>query len=1034
MSLSALSVRRPVATAMVFLALTTLGAFSFDRLRVDLFPELDFPSISVITSYPGVGPEEMETLITRPVEEAIARVEGIEQIESFSSEGRSRVALRFDWGRELETALNDVRAAVERVQATLPDDANAPVVYKFDLTNLPVVNLALRADLDEASLRRFADDVVKPRLERVPGIASVDIRGARNRQIRVEIDAARLAGLGISTSQVTQALRNENLTVPAGLVEDGDSNVLVRAMSEFNDIDDVRNALVGVRGGEAIRVRDIATVQDDFEEFVNIVRINGVPGVEITVGKSPDANTIEVADDIYEAIESFNADYAGRAALELVVDSSIFIRRSVAGVQQSMIFGGILAIVVLLFFLRNFRSTLVIGISIPISVISTFLLMDQMGLTLNLISFGGLALGTGMLVDNAIVILENIYRRRQAGDDAFEAAIRGAREVAGAIVASTMTTVAVFAPVLFLGGFTGVFFSQMALVVTCSLAISLFSALTLIPVLSSILLRGEGQLSSPSVLLDAMDTAYSRTVGWALRYGVVVVGLALALLGAAAWQADRIGTELLPEADESELRISAEYPAGTRIEITQAAVMRIEQLVQDHVPEVRAVLSTVGTPGFWSTSGEESATMRVVLVPVEQRTRSSEEIAAALRPILIRELPGLRVFARPGGGLWIFNRIRGGDDRVRVEVMGHDLATADALAAQVATLMAEVDGVSDTRVSRRAGGRELQLFVDRDRAADYGLSTRQVAETLSLLVQGQRAGVFRENGREADITVRLSERNLQSIDRVLESPIVLPNGSAVPLGDLVDVRDGTTPQAIERLNQNRIVVVSGGNDGGRDLGSINAELNQRLRDLPVPEGFTVRTAGEGAEQQNSFAGLSLGIILALLLVYMVMAGQFESFVQPAIILVSVPFASVGVITALIATGTTLNLNSFMGVLVLVGVVVNNAIVLVDYINLLRFEQGYALTEAVVEAARRRLRPILMTTSTTVLALLPVAWGSGTGGDAQAPLARVVVGGMLSSTLITLLVVPILYTWIARAQAWIAARRKPVTTVSPELSP
>lgn len=1020
MSWSERAVRRPIATAMVFVALTTLGAFAFDRLRVDIFPELDFPSISVVTTYPGVGPEEMETLITRPIEQAVAQVEGIDRIESFSSEGRSRVALRFDWGVGLEEALNDVRAAIERTRAIIPEDADLPIVYKFDVGNFPVVHLALEADMSEGEMRLFADEVVKPRFERVVGVASVDVRGARLREIRVEIRPDRLVAFGLTPADVAMALRNENITVPAGIVESGDQNVLVRAMSEFRSIADIEGALVTVRGGHPVRVRDVAHVVDDFEDVVNVVRINGRQGVEIRITKSPDANTIEVVDRLYETVDRFNRDFEGRAQLRLTIDSSTFIRRAISGVQASILFGAVLALVVLLVFLRDLRSTVVIGIAIPIAVIGTFLLMEQLSLTLNLISFGGLALGTGMLVDNSIVILENIYRRRESGDPPIEAAIRGAQEVGGAIVASTLTTVAVFAPVIFLGGFARVFFEQMALVVSSALAFSLLVALTLVPVLASRLLkRGKvAALSSENQGTSFVERVYGRLVAFTLHHRLVVIAASTALLVWSSMQAERIGTELLPETDESEVSIMAEYPPGTKIAVTTQAVARIEALIREHVPEATDITATIGTPGFWSTSGEESAMLRVNLVSISSRSRSSAEIADALRPILARELPGMRAFARPGGGLFILRFVRGGDTRVRVDIRGYDLETSDRLTREVATVMRETEGVTSVRPSRNEGGAELRLTADRDRAADFGLSTRQVAEFISTLVQGTWAGVFRERGDEFRIRVQLSQADLEDLDRVLDTPLVLPLGGTTRLADLVSQQDGTTPQAIDRLDQQRIVTISADPMEGRDLGSINADLEAGIAQLTIPDEFEVRVVGEAEQQQDSFSSLGVGVILAILLVYMVMAAQFESLVQPLIILVAIPFAAVGVIWTLVLTNTTFNLNSFMGVIVLVGVVVNNAIVLVDYINLMRREQGWELTEAIVESARRRLRPILMTTTTTVLALLPVAFGNTEGGETQAPLARVVVGGLTTSTLITLILVPVLYSFVARAGiAW-----------------
>ncbi|TVQ97245.1 MAG: efflux RND transporter permease subunit [Deltaproteobacteria bacterium] len=1029
MSLSRTAVRRPVATAMVFVALTVLGAFAFMRLQVDLFPSVDFPTINVITSYAGVAPEEIETLITRPIEGAVARVEGVDRLESTSLEGRSRVALRFDWGKDLETATNDVRAAVDRVRDALPDDAGAPIIFKFDIANFPIMNLALAADgMDEGRIRRFAEDVVRPRLERIVGVADVEVRGAREREIRIEVDPERLAGLGLTLQDVTAGLRAENLTVPAGVVRQPRENILIRAMGEIESLEELTQVVLTRRDGVPIRVADIGILVDGFSEVENIVRINGTQGVQLVIRKSPDANTVEVADLLYDAIDRFNRDFEDQARISIIVDSSTFIRDSIDGVLFAISIGGFLAILVLLFFLQSVRATIVVGVTIPIAAISTFLLMQQFDLTLNLISFGGLAVGLGMLVDNAIVILENIYRHREAGEDPEEAAIVGAEEVASAITASTMTTLAVFVPVLFLGGFAAVFFSQMALVVTAALLCSLFAALTLVPVLSSVLLRRVGREEDESRnairrALDHLDRLYSGFVHTCLRFPLVVIGVSVALLAGAIHLFADVGRELLPESDEGEVRIMAEYPSGTRVEVTEAAVLRIEALIAEHVPEAADVLSTLGTPGFWSSSGEESASIRLNLVPHGERTRSSEEVAAALRPILARELPGMRVFARPGTGLWIFNFIRGGDERVRVEIRGFDMDTAELLMGEVRGLLGEVDGVTDVRSSRRAGGREVRMFVDREAAADLGLTTRQVVEGISMLVGGGRAGVFREGGDEFEIRVRLRGAELHSPERLLEVPFRLPDGGVVALGDLVRTEDGETPRAIERLGQERIVWVGASLDGTRTLGEINDDVRDRLRELDIPDDFSVLVAGEGDEQQRTFGALGLGLLLAMLLVYMIMAGQFESFLHPVIIMSSIPFAFIGAVASLLFFGATLNINSFMGVIVLVGVVANNAIVLVDYINLMRRKFGYALREAVVESARRRLRPILMTTLTTTLALSPIALATGAGSENQGPLAQVVIGGLLSSTAISLMLVPVLYYNAERLRGWLAGRLK-----------
>lgn len=1036
MSWSERAIRRPVATAMVFVALTVLGALSYTRLQVDLFPELDFPSISVVTTYPGVSPEEVETLITRPIEAAVARVEGIDRIESFSAEGRSRVALRFTWGMELDEAMNEVRSAVERVRGSLPDEADAPVVFRFNLTNLPVASLAIESNMEEVRLRRFADDVIRPYLERVSGIASVDVRGARDREIRVELDAERLSALELAPSDVTRAVSNGTATVAAGRVEVADENILIRALAEYESTEAIGDALILERNGVPIRVRDVADVVDDAEEATTIVRINGVEGVRASVQKSPDANTVEVSDRLREAVATFNRDYAGVAQLRILEDNSIYIRRSIEGVRTAILAGAGLAVLVLLLFLRDLRATFVIAASIPISIIGTFLLMKQLDLTLNLITFGGLALGLGMLVDGAIVILENIYRRQERGESPLVAAIEGSREVASAITAGTMTTLVVFVPVIFLGGFAAVFFQQMALVVSAALLCSLVVALTLVPVLASLLLKqrrpSERRARGPiGALLDVLDRTYARVVDRLLDQWILVVLLGGLLLGGAYHFGQSIGSELLPTADESEVAVFIRYPAGTRMEVTEAAVRRVEAIVEREVPEATEVLSSLGSPGFWSSSGEEFAYVDIFVVPVEERARSSAEIADAIRAEVVAATPGSRTGVRAGGGLWVFRFLRGGDDRLRVEIRGHDLQIADRLAAQVVETVVEVEGVTDARASRQPGGREVRLSVDRERAADAGLTTREVAELIGTLVQGTQAARYREAGDEFAVRVRLSREDLQSTEGVLATPVALPDGRSVPLRALVRVSDGTTPLDIDRYNQERIVTVGGGLEEGVDLGAVNAAVREALSSINVPEGYSVIVAGESAEQNSAFTSLGLGIVLALILVFMVMAAQFESFVHPVVILISVPFASIGVVAVLVATDTTLNLNSLMGCIVLVGVVVNNAIVLVDYINQMRREGGVALREAVVESSRRRLRPILMTTATTVLALLPVALGGGTGGENQTPLARVVVGGLLASTLVTLALVPVVYyrveTWRAR---WFGVRGASDVVASP----
>jgi len=1013
-SLPERAVLRPVTTVMVFVAVIALGAISLSRLAIDLLPEIDFPSVSVFTSYEGVGPEEMETLVTRPIEEAVATVQGVERIESFSAEGRSRTALRFAWGTSLETAVNDVRAAVERIRAVLPEDAGTPTVFKFDLSSFPIMMLTLSGDLPQWRLRHLAEDTLKYRLERVEGVAGVSVRGGLRREIHVDLDADRLSSLGVTAGQVADALRRDNVNLPAGDVREHGVEVIVRTLGEFSDLSRVGAVVVTVRDGLPLRVRDLAAVQDSWEDPTSAVRIDGRSGVRLSVSKLPGANTVTVARRVRRAVARLDRELA-HVTLGVRFDTAEYIEDAIDNVQRSVLLGAGLAIMVLLLFLRSVRATLIVGVAIPIAVVGTFALMYLGGFTLNLVTFGGLALGIGMLVDSAIVILENISRHREAGVAARQAAVRGSREVATAIIASTLTTLCVFVPVVFISGFASIFFGQMAAVVSFALLCALAVALTLIPVLAS---RGGGaerEEDRPALAravgrgLTRIEDGYAALLRVALRRRWLVYLLALGLLGGSVAAVPLVGFELMPEGDQGEIRVRAELPVGTPLERSLAVVAEAEAAIRKAAPEVVTVMSLAGPPGFWSNAGSNALSLRLALVPRAERVRCADDVAAAVRAAL-RSIPGLDARVRAGERFWLFRMLRGGGERLVVDVRGYDLEVGARLARQVADLLKATPGVTFTDVDRKEGSREAVVRVDVERAADQGLSVGYVAETVSTYVLGRRATVFREGGDEFGVRVRLREADRHALGQLEGLPLLTPSGTRVTLGDVATVARREGPVAVRRLNQQRIVGVSAGLSG-RDLGSVTADVRAALAGLAVPDGFSVTLGGEVKEQEKTQGQMLAGLLLALALVYMVMASLFESLVHPFVMLLSIPFAVVGVVGTLLATGTTLNVNSMLGVIVLVGVVVNNAIVLVDYVNLQRRERGLPLAEAVVEGARRRLRPILMTTLTTSLALLPVAMGAGEGGELQAPLARVVVGGLLSSTLVTLVLVPALYTTV-----------------------
>ncbi len=1007
MNLSRWAVGRPVTTCMIFIAVVVLGIVGLRRLAIDLLPDIDFPSITVFTSYPGVGPEEIETLITRPIEQVVSRVQGVERIESFSTEGRARVMLRFAWGTVLDAALADVRAEVERARADFPDEAEPPIVFKFDLASFPIMMLALSGDLEPWRLRLLADETISYRLERLVGVAAAEVRGGQKREIHVELDAERLAAHGLTAAQVAEALRRENVNLPAGDVRERGVEVIVRTLGEFQSVAAMRKVVVAVRNGTPVRVGDLGGVRDAYEDPLNAVMIDGKPGIRIGVSKLPGANTVEVAERVRAEIARINADMPG-IELRPVVDTSTYIENAIGNVEQGLMWGSLLAVLVLLVFLRSVRSTMIIGAVIPIALIGTFALMFYFDFTLNLITFGGLALGLGMLVDNSIVILENIERHRAGGLGPTDAAVRGAGEVATAISASTLTTLCVFVPVIFIGGFAGIFFGQMAFVVTFSLTCALAVALMLVPVFSS---WSRGSAATSAAWFGRFEEGFAGLVRRAIAAPAVVFGTALTALLVSLALATQVGTELLTQGDQGEVQVNAELPVGTPLEGTMATIRAAQAVVDRVVPEQASTMAIAGPPGFWSSSGANAASLSVSLVPVGERERSAEDVAAALRREL-GQIPDFQPRVRAGERFWLFRMLRGGGERLSVEVRGFDTATGMRLAREVTTLLESVRGVTDTEIDQKEGAREAVVVIDADKAADLGLSVAQVGDAVSTYVLGKAATYYREGGDEFRVLVRLRPEDRERAVQLDQLPLVTPLGQHLTLGNIarIDRREG--PGTIRRLNQERIITVSAGY-ADRDLGEISREIGERLAGLVVPEGFTVTLGGELEEQRKAFAELIIGLILSLLLVYMVMASLFESLIQPFLMLLSIPFLLVGAVLTMVLTGTTLNVNSFLGIIVLVGVVVNNAIVLVDYTNLLRREAGLGLTEAVVEGARRRLRPIVLTTLTTVLALLPVAIGVGEGSELQAPLARVVAGGLAVSSLITLFFVPTLYFVVER---------------------
>lgn len=1018
MTLPKIAVKRPIGTAMVFVAVMVFGAVSLSRLPVDLMPSVDFPRISVTTLYEGVAPQEMETLITRPIEQTLSTIDGVDEITATSAEGISRVALQFDWGTNLDTAVNDVRANLDRLANRLPEDADAPIVWKFDLSSISVASFGLSGKGDVRQLRYLAEEVLARRIERVSGVASVRVRGGRVREIYVYLDAARLAAMDITARQVSEALARENHNVSAGSMLDTGRDVIIRSVGEFDDMADIERTVVATREGRAIYVDDVADVVDGFQELESELWINGEPGIRLRISKQDGANTVAVVERLQREVQAINRDYEGQLELVMLWNGAEYIEASITNVRDSALIGAGLAVLVLLVFLRSGRATMVIATAIPVSILATFALMNLFGFSLNTISFGGIALGIGMLVDNSIVVLENIYRKREEGDSATDAAVAGASEVGTAISASTMTTLVVFAPVLFIAGFAGVFFKEMAGVVVFALLCSLVVAISLVPALAAKLVkRPPSQKTEKKSLLgrglDALDRGYSRIIGRALSRPWLVIAVMCAGLGGAIFCARFVDTELLPRTDEGRLDVSVQLPVGTPIETTMVAMQDMEARVREVLreDELETLVTVAGPEAFWRPGGSNQGSMSINLSPVTERARSIVEIQRAVQSALAN-IPAARVQVRASSSNFLLRLMRGGGDRLTVEIRGHDLDTAAALTRQVEAAMRQVDGVTFVKADREDGALERLVYPRPDRLAELSLTPADVANAIEHYVLGYVATRFRDGSEEVDVRVRLREADREHIERLAGLPILGKEGSVVRLDQVVRIEKSQGPTSISREAQERVVSVFGGT-AGRPFGDIVEDVRERLQSITVPDGFSIGLGGEVEEQQETFSGLLVGIALAIFLVYAVMVIQFESLVHPLIVMASVPFSAIGVIAMLLGAGISFNMNSFLGAIVLVGIVVNNAIVLVDYINFMRRDRGVPLREAVIETARRRLRPILMTTFTTSLGMLPIALGIGQGSELQVPLAAVVIGGLLAGTTVTLFLIPSLYFIVER---------------------
>jgi len=1002
----------------MFAALCVLGYQSYRLMPVELFPRIDFPFVSVVTTYSGAGPREIETLISKPIEEAVSSLNGVKNVQSSSQEGLSVVGVEFKVGTELDNAANEMRSRIEAVRARLPREVQPPVLIKASVSAIPVLVFGVSGSRPAFEIRQLAEDRIKDRLAKVAGVASVSVVGGQQREIQVEVDKTRLQSYGLSIMQVAQALTAENLNVPSGGIREGRLEYAVRTVGEFKALEDMSNVRLTTPGGVPILLRDIARVHAGFAERTELSRLNKRESVGIVVLKQADANTVQVVDGLKGEMAQLKTELPKDITTSVAYDQSNFLKESLADVRLSLALGALLAVVVVYLFLHNFRSTAIIALAIPTSMLAAFTPLAFAGFSINMMTLLALALSTGILVDDSIVVLENIHRHLDMGEVPRDAALNGRSEIGLAALAITFTDVVVFVPIAFMGGIVGQFFRQFGLTVATVTLFSLLVSFTLTPMLASRWFarrqRGDdidghglgGRIFARfDMFYTQLDARYRGILAWALEHRWVIIVGGIAALLPSLLAAGFLGFEFLPSADQSQFSVTIETPAGTNLATTNRVVAQVEDILAKR-PEIEAMFTTVGsTAGAVSfgasRQGANSANISVTLVERAKRTRSDRQIIAALR----RETAGI-----PGAKLRFETQSFGpAGAPVQIGVLGEDFNTLNRVASSIAERVKRVPGALDVDTSWRVGRPELQVQVDRLRAASLGLSTGMVAATLRTAIQGSTDTKYRTGGQEYDIRVQLPESERQAPEDVASILIAVTDGHPVYVKDIATVNFATGPTEITRRDRQRMVVVSASLAPSANFGTVQREISKQIADVPLT-GVRLLWTGQAEQLAESSGQLGQALLLSIILVYILMAALFEGFLSPFIIMFSLPMALVGAILALLIGGKTLSIISMIGIIMLMGLVTKNAILLVDYTNTLR-ARGHSRRDAIVEAGPTRLRPILMTTLAMIAGMTPTALALGPGGEFRSPMAVAVIGGLIWSTLLTLVVIPVVYTFI-----------------------
>lgn len=1015
MSLYGSAVKRPIMTTLCFVAVVILGLFSLRSLPIDLYPDIETNTLMVMTTYSGASAQDIEQNVTRPLENVLNSVSNLKHITSKSRENISVITLEFEYGEDIDVLTNDVRDKLDMVSSMLPDDSETPIIFKFSTDMIPIIMLSVKADESMPGLYKILDDAVANPLARISGVGSVSISGAPKREIHVYTDPARLEAYNLSIEQIGAIIGAENRNIPGGSFDIGSDTYSLRVQGEFKSSDEMANIVVGSYQGRNIYLRDVARIDDTLEERAQETYNDGEQGAMIVIQKQSGANSVQISDKVLKMLPSLQKRLPSDVKLGIIVDTSDNIRNTIDSLVETVMYALLFVIIVVFFFLGRWRATLIITITIPISLIASFIYLYATGNTLNIVSLSALSISIGMVVDDAIVVLENVTTHIERGSDPKQAAVHGTNEVAVSVIASTLTLIAVFFPLTLVTGMTGVLFRQLGWMVTIMMIISTVCALSLTPMLCSLLLRRVNHHGRLYTLLftpvnrglDAFDRGYGRLLKWVVGHKTVTFVLCMATFVGSIFLMKQVGTEFFPTADDGRLRISLETPIGTRVEVSKEVTGRLVDLWREKYPEIMVMNYTTGTASSDNTfanlsdNGPHIISMNVRLTDPGDRDRSISEIASLMREDL-KKFPEFKKVQVSTGGMGM-----GGQTTIDYEIYGYDFAETDSVARNLQSALRRIPGAADVLISRADYQPEYQVDFDREKLAIYGLNLSTAATALRNRINGQLASQFREDGEEYDIKVMYAPEHRTSLEDIENILIYNSAGQGVRVRDVGTVVERFTPPTIERKDRERIVTVSTTVEGGVPMSAIVEASQKAIDQMDIPQGISIELSGSYEDQQDSFRDLLTLAVLIIILVYIVMAAQFESYTYPGIIMTSLLFAFSGVFIILWLSGHTLNVMSMIGAIMLIGIVVKNGIVLIDYISLNR-ERGMSIRRAVIDGGESRLRPVVMTTLTTILGMVPMAVGTGQGAEMWRPMGTAVIGGLTFSTILTLLFVPVLY--------------------------